>query len=138
MVNTSGRHETLMRQQFNADLDLLWRFLSREWVLLLRGLLDFLLLLEWDLRRDLLFERLPKMKRCHILKHSKSIILCMSFGLNLSGDRVRRAGVFTGVLSEIWTAFALTANGNVCACHLFYLQNNDTKLNISKEQIPKS
>lgn len=44
----------------NTDLDLLRRLLSREWDLLLRGLLDLLLLLEWDLRLDLLFERLSK------------------------------------------------------------------------------
>lgn len=44
----------------DSDLDRLRRLLSRECDLLLRGLLDLLLLLEWDLRRDLLFERLPK------------------------------------------------------------------------------
>lgn len=47
----------------DSDLDLLRRVLSREWDLLLRGLLDLLLLLEWDLRRDLLFDRLPKKKQ---------------------------------------------------------------------------
>lgn len=47
-------------------------------------------------------------------------------------ESICHAGVFTCVLSENRTVCAVTANvsGNVCACHLSYLQNNDTKLNI--------
>lgn len=64
VLQQKSRHVT-KRKPFwsnsgDTDLDLLRRLLSREWDLLLRGLLDLLLLLEWDLRRDLLFERLPK------------------------------------------------------------------------------
>lgn len=44
--------------EWHTDLDLLRRLRSREWDLLLRGLLDLLRLREWDLRRERLLERL--------------------------------------------------------------------------------